>query len=250
MTNTTYTTPTARQARAILFSMGEYEAPSDAVSNLRREFYEIEDQDAPLNWDQLKRFLDVAGYSALTSLLLCGPATVKQIAAHIELSESRVRELLKTQDNLQSDGGRPAKFWLTLDNRKQSQVEEETQDEETQEDFVCPFCDAENSDMTPAGPEGTFLGDSVLLCHQCEKAHNIFSKVEVSLSESRKARKAPLNPQYKINAKVAAVESAEGTLTFDKSSRLWALQLPQHEDPVLMTSQEFSLVDHKTILEL
>ena len=187
--------------------------------------------------------------SPLTSALFNGPATVKQLSARIGLSESRVRELIKTYDNIQSDGGRPAKFWLEQDNLEQPQAEEQPV-EEPQDDFVCPFCDAKDSDMTPAGPDGTFLGDSVLLCHKCGKAHNIFSGVEVSLPGSRKSRKPPLNPQYKINAKVAAVESVGGTLTYDKSSRLWALQLPQHKVPVLLTSQEFSLVDHKTLLEL
>lgn len=178
----------------------------------------------------------------LTIALLNGPATVKQLAARIELSESRVRELLKDYDNLQTDGGRPAKFWL-----EDTQVEEQ-QVEETQ-DTACPFCDAEHSDLTPAGDEGTFLGDSVLLCHRCGRAHNIFSGVEVSLPRSRKPRRAPLNPQYKINAKVAAVEAAGGTLTYDKSTRLWALELP-NKPSILMTSQEFSRVDHKTILDL
>ncbi len=177
--------------------------------------------------------------SALTTALFNGPATVKQLAAHVGLSESRVRELLKTYDNLQSDGGRPAKFWL-----------EQPQAEETQDAPICPFCGAGASDLEPAGAEGTFLGDSVLLCHECKKAHNIFSGVEVSLPDIRKSRKAPLNPQYKIDAKVAAVESAGGALTYDRATRLWALQLPGHKTPVLMTSQEFSQVDHKTIIEL
>lgn len=181
--------------------------------------------------------------STLTTTLSNGPATVNELAAHVGLSESRVRELLKAYDNLQSDGGRPAKYWL------EPQAEEQPV-EESQDGPACPFCDAEASDMTPAGPEGTFLGDSVLLCHKCGKAHNVFSGVEVSLPKGRKSRKAPLNPQYKINAKVAAVEAAGGTLTYDKATRLWALQLPQHKAPVLMTSQEFSQVDHKTILEL
>lgn len=173
----------------------------------------------------------------LTAALQEGPATVKDLAAASGLSESRVRELLKEVHDLQTDGGRPAKFWVG-----ESQVEED--------EDVCPFCGAGNEDMVPAGPEGTFLGDSVLLCHQCDKAHNLYSKVEVALPKARKSRKAPLNPQYKINAKVAAVEAAGGTLTFDKATRLWALQLPEYGVPVLMTSQEFSFVDHKTILEL
>lgn len=186
---------------------------------------------------------------ALTTALLNGPATVKELAALVGLSESRVRELLKTFDNLQSDGGRPAKFWLEASQVEESQVEESQAEE--QQNAACPFCDAEAYDLTPAGPEGTFLGDSVLLCHKCEKAHNIFSGVEVSLAESRKgrkARRAPLNPQYKIDAKVAAVEAAGGTLTYDKTTRLWALELP-NKPSVLMTSKEFSLFDHVTILE-
>ena len=249
----TYSTPTARQARAILFPMS-----SEAANNLRQEFFEIADQDAPLSLDNLERFLEVAFSSPLSSALLRGPATVKQLSARSMLSESRVRELLKVYDNVQSDGGRPAKFWLNLDNPEPQAKEQPTEEnlaeeqlvEEPQDDSVCPFCDAENSDMTPTGPEGTFLGDSVLLCHKCEKAHNIFSGVEVNLPGSRKSRKSPLNPQYKIDAKVAAVESAGGTLTYDKASRFWALQLPQYKTPVLLTSQEFSLFDHKTIVEL
>lgn len=186
---------TARQARAILFSIS-----SEAADVLRREFFEIEDQDAPLSPDQLERFLDVAGYSS-------------------------------------------------LDNLEQPQVEEQLV-EESPDTPVCPFCGAEASDLEPAGAEGTFLGDSVLLCRGCKKAHNIFSGVEVDLPKGRKSRKTPLNPQYKINKKVAAVEAAGGTLTYDKSTRLWALQLPHHKAPVLMASQEFSQVDHKTILDI
>lgn len=237
-------TITARQARQALFAID-----SEAADTLRQRLFDEPEQDQFLLEDLLKEVSAVLGSSRLLAITLeNGPATVKELAVATCLSESRVRELIASMGTVLNDGGRPAKFWIESEADSVEQDQEAIKADDSSDDSICPFCDAENSDMTPAGPEGTFLGDSVLLCHKCGKAHNIFSKVEVSLPEGRKSRKSPLNPQYKIDAKVAAVEAVGGTLTYDKTSRLWALQLPQHKTPVLMTSQEFSLLDHKTIV--
>ncbi len=50
--------------------------------------------------------------SYLTKALREGPQTVKQLAAVVGISESRVRELLKVYIFLHSDGCKPAAFWL------------------------------------------------------------------------------------------------------------------------------------------
>lgn len=117
---------------------------------------------------------------------------------------------------------------------------QETQpEEETPE--ACPFCGSH--DVAPAGKEGTFLGDVVLRCDGCQKGFNKFSRQEVPVAE--KKRKGPINPQYKINAKVDAVAKLGGTLAYDKTTRKWILTLQGTETQ--MNSLDLSSFDPATL---
>lgn len=107
--------------------------------------------------------------------------------------------------------------------------------EETPE--ACPFCGSHH--VAPAGKEGTFLGDAVLRCDGCQKGFNKFSRQEVPVAE--KKRKGPINPQYKINAKVDAVAKLGGTLAYDKATRKWVLTLQGTETQ--MNSLDLSAFD-------
>lgn len=114
-------------------------------------------------------------------------------------------------------------------------VKDSPAEEETPE--ACPFCGSHH--VAPAGKEGTFLGDVVLRCDGCQKGFNKFSRQEVPVAE--KKRKGPINPQYKINAKVDAVAKLGGTLAYDKATRKWVLTLQGTETQ--MNSLDLSAFD-------
>lgn len=93
---------------------------------------------------------------------------------------------------------------------------------------ACPLCkEADPSDITAAGIEGTFLGDSCGLCHKCGKTFNLFTGeeiVEAKTSGSKKRR--ILNPQTKIDAKTAAAMKVGVKVEYERNARLWNLYLP------------------------
>ena len=183
----------------------------------------------------------------LTAALRQGPAPVKTLANMIEGSESRVRELLKTIEGVETDGGKPAQYWIADDAGETlvvTPVAPKADDLPPAEDKACPFCDAAHADTTAAGPEGTFLGDSVTLCHKCGRAHNIYTKEEVVLP-GKKERKI-LNPQPQIDKKTAVVEAAGGTLTY--ASRKWTVTLG--DKTFTVTSREFSAYTGEELLGL
>lgn len=111
----------------------------------------------------------------------------------------------------------------------------EAREEENNDPTACPFCSSIN--FVPAGQAGTFLGDAGLICNDCNKSWNKLTGQELPAAE--KKRKAPLNPQYKINAKVDAVHKAGYSLTFDKATRLWTLTTA-NEGSIEMDAKEFS----------
>jgi len=115
-----------------------------------------------------------------------------------------------------------------------TQAEEETPE-------ACPFCGSHL--VSPAGKAGTFLGDAVLRCDGCQKGFNKFSRQEVPVAE--KKRKGPINPQYKINAKVDAVAKLGGTLAYDKATRKWVLTIQGTETQ--MNSLDLSAFDPATL---
>lgn len=53
-------------------------------------------------------------------------------------------------------------------------------------------------------------------------------------------RAAPLNPQYKINAKIAGAEAAGGKLVYQREGRTWLLT-KRGVEPKQMTAVEFSV---------
>jgi hypothetical protein len=188
-----------------------------------------------------------------------GEFTVKELAQSASLSESRVREVLKEIQGIKTDGARPAKFWvetpmdedgLDTETPTETPMDEDGPDTETWDYPGCPFCSAPNCSLTAAGPEGTFLGDSVYLCHECGRAHHIFTKEEVNLPGSKTGKgkgRRILNPQYKINAKIEAVKAVGGTLEYDRPIRTWWMTLPGKQ-PVKLSSREFSTLTPETLI--
>ncbi|HVJ71216.1 MAG TPA: hypothetical protein VM531_06880, partial [Sphingomicrobium sp.] len=86
---------------------------------------------------------------------------------------------------------------------------------------------------------GEFLG-AAKTCSACNRTYNVHSREEITMpTPTAKGKRKPLNPQYKIDAKTAAVKDAGGKLTFDRESRQWVLHL-KGKDPIRMTAKEFA----------
>lgn len=139
-------------------------------------------------------------------------ATGELVQAYAEAVQADVEEKLH-----QAHAASNADF--TASEEGETLVKDAPTEEETPE--ACPFCGSHH--VAPAGKSGTFLGDAVLRCDGCQKGFNKFSRQEVPVAE--KKRKGPINPQYKINAKVDAVAKLGGTLAYDKATRKWVLTL-------------------------
>ena len=112
----------------------------------------------------------------------------------------------------------------------------------------CPFCGGDAANQTAAGEEGTFLGDSCNLCHDCGKTYNAFTGVEVPTRDTKKRR--ILNPQAKIDAKEAALLEAGFGLTYDRNTRLWTVASTREGELGLwnMSSKQFSEFNPKDIV--
>ena len=189
------------------------------------------------------------------------PGTVKQIAEATLVSESRVREILKELDVVST--GKPAVYTLTEESVEtlaasptlapanwnfngrgivqvsaNGIVPTEAAASEPSDSTPCPAC--QSLDTVLGGPE-----DSVVTCKACGKAHNVFTQVEVP-AKAAKGKRVLLNPQYKINAKLAAVEAVGGTLTYSKQERLWTVEIG--EDVSLLSAQDFSALTPETIV--
>lgn len=174
----------------------------------------------------------------IIEVLAQGPATVKAIAEATNLSDSRVREVLKKIPNVESrkDGTAPAEFWI------EAGEEEPAGTEPTD---TCPLCKS-HADQAPAGAEGTFLG-ACKTCSDCGKTYNAVTGKELRDNPSSRTKRAPLNPQYKIQAKTQALEAAGGKLTFDKASRQWIVT---KADGAIhrLTAKQFSELSPETIV--
>jgi hypothetical protein len=222
----------------------------------------------------------------LRTVLLAGPLTVKEIAAQIGKSETRTRELLKADQSTihsKKEDGRGNVFWLPAERAEGTPATTEVvdpgvdgptgQDGPEGEDVqgqqlldagftagndgeavppegadvltTCPFCQNEDK-QTQAGPDGTFLG-AANTCGQCGKTYNKFSGDEIKAPAKDKAKRQPLNPQYKINQRVEAVQKAGGKLLFDREAREWVLTRPG-VDPKRMTATEFSIETPETLV--
>jgi hypothetical protein len=117
--------------------------------------------------------------------------------------------------------------------------------QENPTEFGCPSCGANDSHLTPAGPEGTFLGDAILRCHACGESHNRHTRQPFAL-RTFKGKRVNLNPQPEIDAKVKAVEKVGGSLGYDRKARLWTLGLPDRP-AVHMTGRQFAEFTAATI---
>ncbi len=188
----------------------------------------------------------------INEVLVSGPRTVKQIALETQLSESRVREVIKNLgDKIETrkDGASAAEFWMEpeegRDETPTAPAIHAVEDLGSQTSPTCPMCGS-SSTQEPAGEEGTYMG-AFLKCPECKKVYHSMTGKELEIPETRKAKRVPLNPQYKINAKVAAVTEAGGTLTYDKATRLWTVALGDNTRE--MTAKEFSEETPETIVK-
>lgn len=119
----------------------------------------------------------------------------------------------------------------------------EAHDKENQTNpHACPFCGGDPSNQTPAGEEGTFLGDFCNECHECGKIYNAISEEEVEgLPETASKKRKILNPQNKINAKTEACAKEGIEVFYDKSARTWAFADNTNGMIFIeMTSRQFS----------
>lgn len=154
--------------------------------------------------------------SAITHILALGPQTVKTLAERAGLSESRVRELLKKEPGVKSEknGTAPATFWTEA-------VDPVAQMLGEGEGPTCPLCGSK-AEQKPAGEEGSFLGGCAT-CSSCGETYNVATGKHLPVDPTKKAKRKLMNPQYKIDAKVKAVQENGGTLSFDKASRQWMM---------------------------
>lgn len=171
---------------------------------------------------------------SVLDVLLEGPNTIKTIAQKSGLSESRVREIVKATDNVETrkDGAKAAEFW----------IEPSTADR-------CPECDAGPDEQELAGESGTFLG-GCYTCQKCGTTYNAITKETLKIAPDKSSKKRTvLNPQYKIVAKTEAVAKAGGVLTYDRENRKWVITMPK-QDPIRLTAKEFSEHTPETIVKL
>lgn len=169
-----------------------------------------------------------------------GPSTVKDLAGHTGLSESRIRELLKKFPDLKSEKGGTAPAVYSLPDPVEARG---TQAEPAK--VTCPLCGSE-AEQTSAGEEGSFLG-ACRTCSDCGKTYNAITGKELVDNPAENGKRKPLNPQYKIVAKTEALEAAGGKLTFDKASRQWIVT--KADGAIFrLTAKQFSELTPETIV--
>lgn len=166
--------------------------------------------------------------------------SVAQTAELAGVSASRIRELLPSLEEfgVRSEQGDNSKTYGM-------QAPATSEDQESDDPSSCPFCSSIN--FAPAGKAGTFLGDAGLVCNDCLKSWNKLTGQELPTAE--KKRKAPMNPQYKINAKVDAVHKAGYSLSYEKATRRWTLTTV-NGGSIEMTAQEFSLHTPESLVDM
>ena len=109
---------------------------------------------------------------------------------------------------------------------------------------ACPFCHGDPSNQTPAGPEGTFLGDSCNFCHECGKTYNRHTGDEVEdLPEPKKGKgRRILNPQPVIDKKTDLCAEQGIDVLYVRCDRLWAFADTKRKGKIFltMTSRDFT----------
>lgn len=198
----------------------------------------------------------------LATALATGPHTAKALATIIGKSESRTREILKefaSEINCRKEEGKNV-FWIG-DGQAAAEPTPAPLPEPTPEPEApapvdpipeavvsgetCPLCHVQ-ADQVQAGPDGTYLG-SAKRCSACSRTYNVHSNEEVKMAkEATKTKRAPLNPQYKINARIKAAEAAGGKLAYEREGKTWVLT-KKGMDPKRMTAAEFSNETGETI---
>jgi hypothetical protein len=210
----------------------------------------------------------------LRTILLAGPQTAKIISGKMGLSLTATNALLRADRetiHCRKNEGQN-EFWLPQPNDEFEATEDELAQQATRQEIqeaktsikdppaetpaepgpnsgteTCPLCQA-TADQVQAGPEGTYLG-AARTCSACKKTYNVFTKEEVKMAKDKTTgtkRAAPLNPQYKINQRIAAAEQAGGKLVYQREGRTWLLT-KKGVEPKQMTAQEFSNETVETI---
>lgn len=170
--------------------------------------------------------------TALKTLLETRAASVNDIVETLGRSATWVRTQLKNHEDVILDAPsvlnpRTTIYYLPAPQEPSDEPSEADVafDADDTPDLFCKFCFSGN--ISAGGEIGTFLGASTV-CGDCGKTYNTFSGEEITPSATAgvKKKRQPLNPQYKINAKVEAVQAAGGNLSFDKEARQWTLVSP------------------------
>ena len=215
--------------------------------------------------------------ATLKEILLAGPVTVADIANEMNLPKAQVLRLLKegqAEIHMRKNDDHQNEYWLPAPKDEDSfeASEEELAAQTTRQEIqeskaeeansssaetpakaganpgtkTCPLCEAE-ADQVQAGPEGSYLG-AARTCQACKKTYNVFTNEEVKMAKDKTEgkRAAPLNPQYKINQRIAAAEQAGGKLVYQREGRTWLLT-KKGVEPKTMTAQEFSNETAETI---
>jgi len=197
--------------------------------------------------------------TALKTLLETRAASVNDIAETLGKSPTWVRTQLKRHDDLVCEAPsalnpRMTIYYLPVPLEPSDEPLEDAMDFGTAvlgedpaheiDETRCRFCASAN--ISAAGEIGTFLG-AATVCGDCGKTYNTFSGEEITPSATAgvKKKRQPLNPQYKIKAKVEAVEAAGGKLVFEKESRLWVC-CAKDEKVATFTAVEFSTLTPET----
>lgn len=180
--------------------------------------------------------------SAISAILALGPQTVKTIAERAELSESRVRELIKKEPGVKSEkvGSAPATFWTETPSGVEAMLGEG-------DGPSCPLCGSKEA-QNPAGEEGSFLG-ACNTCSSCGETYNAITGKVLRDNPAAKPKRVPLNPQYKIAAKVEAMEKEGGSVVFDRGARQWLVTSKAGELHRL-TAKQFAGLTPETIVQL
>lgn len=209
---------------------------------------------------------DVIKYIAAT------PATVKQIATATKVSESRVREILKENDEIvQKSDGRPAVFSVPQgklptpkqerrkENQRKAQEEQDAKEAARQDRLqkereeakaalpVCKQC-GEHAELKPAG-DSEFLKQCTY-CPECETTyHNLTGKVlPVAPDNGKRVLK---NPQYKIDQKKDHLAKFGLALEYSRTDRGWhVLDLKaKRKDLLSLTADELSTFEPQGLVD-
>lgn len=209
---------------------------------------------------------DVIKYIAAT------PATVKQIAKATKVSESRVREILKANDEIvHKTDDRPAVFSVPQgqlptpkqerrkENQRKAREEQEAKEAARQARLkrereeaeaalpVCKLC-GEHAELKPAG-ETDFLKQCTY-CPKCEGTyHNITGKkLPVAPDNGKRVLK---NPQYKIDQKKDHLAKFGLALEYSRADRGWhVLDLKAKRKELLnLTADELSTFEPQGLVD-